>query len=726
MEDEEVHHIKEEEELISIKKEEEKERPHIKQEEDEDISKFPLTGVSLKSEDGQREESGGAEPQSSSLSQHMRTERDGDHNGGSHPGGLLVALSDHDDMTTDSPDTEDDDDGQREEIVICFPCGCYHRSGVDDCRFSSFPLKKQILWARLCRRSDRQSTQPNGRLCCFHFKDGLMENDPVYFVHNHRKWMDSPDPGKRSQEQSETFVHEMATNSQQLGDEPVQIADDDPHEDHTYAAKACSSRCIRLMTKLKEEVKLLQKNVEDLLLECEKRKRMSISDIKDQKEKCRKCCDRRVKICAKTSVKYKEEFLGPKKAEETQYHLLDAVFNLQPRIVLRRADVSEYLNPGWHQSVPSHIKEEGEEVQCIKEEKEEILHVKEEEQGESIQVPSSGVHLKSEDGQSKQRQGTEHPTRNTSSDGDHCEGSQTDSHDDDEQSEGDRTCHAANKCWKCPRCRKTLACMRNFKQHVKIHTGEKAFACSVCDKRFTQKGQLKIHTRTHTGEKPFFCLICGQRFTRKGDLKRHTRTHTGEKPFSCPVCDKRFTENGDLKRHTRTHTGEKPFSCPVCNKRFTEKGKLKIHTRTHTGEKPFSCLVCGQRFTRKGDLKRHTRIHTGEKPFSCSVCDKRFTETGQLKIHTRTHTGEKPFSCLVCGQRFTQKGDLKRHTRTHTGEKPFSCGVCDKRFTENGKLKIHTRTHTSKKLLPTPLGQTFSSKYNNPSFFAVNGDQNPP
>ncbi|XP_061663146.1 uncharacterized protein LOC133493615 isoform X4 [Syngnathoides biaculeatus] len=285
MEDEEVHHIKEEEELISIKKEEEKERPHIKQEEDEDISKFPLTGVSLKSEDGQREESGGAEPQSSSLSQHMRTERDGDHNGGSHPGGLLVALSDHDDMTTDSPDTEDDDDGQREEIVICFPCGCYHRSGVDDCRFSSFPLKKQILWARLCRRSDRQSTQPNGRLCCFHFKDGLMENDPVYFVHNHRKWMDSPDPGKRSQEQSETFVHEMATNSQQLGDEPVQIADDDPHEDHTYAAKACSSRCIRLMTKLKEEVKLLQKNVEDLLLECEKRKRMSISDIKDQKEK---------------------------------------------------------------------------------------------------------------------------------------------------------------------------------------------------------------------------------------------------------------------------------------------------------------------------------------------------------------------------------------------------------------------------------------------------------
>ncbi|XP_061662263.1 zinc finger protein 771-like isoform X3 [Syngnathoides biaculeatus] len=352
----------------------------------------------------------------------------------------------------------------------------------------------------------------------------------------------------------------------------------------------------------------------------------------------RKFCDRLVKMCARTSVEYKEEVCGPKREEEPKRELQDTVSNLQPRIVLRRAgnlvstsviqhqdgsifvttkrfsnDVNDYLHPGWKLSVSGHIKEEeGEDVQCIKQEEEEILHVKEEEQEESIQVPSTGVHLKTEDVQSEQGQGAVSPSINSSSDREcNSGGLQVDGHDDDddEQSEGDRTCHAGNKCWKCSRCWKTFASRRNFKQHVKIHTGEKPFACSVC----------------------------GQRFTRKGHLKRHTRTHSGEKPFSCPVCEKRFTE----------------------------KGQLKIHTRTHTGEKPFSCLFCAQRFTRKGDLKRHTRTHSGEQTFSCPVCDKRFIRKGQLKIHTRTHTGEKPFSCTICDKRFTVKGHLKRHKNTH-------------------------------------------------------------
>ncbi|XP_061525916.1 uncharacterized protein LOC133398278 isoform X3 [Phycodurus eques] len=109
MEDEEVHHIKGEEEPISIKKEEEEARSHIKQEE-EDLTTFPSTGVPLKCEDaGQSEESRGAEPPSSSSSQHMATEGDGDRCGGSQAGGLLAPLSDSDDMTSHSTHTEDDD-----------------------------------------------------------------------------------------------------------------------------------------------------------------------------------------------------------------------------------------------------------------------------------------------------------------------------------------------------------------------------------------------------------------------------------------------------------------------------------------------------------------------------------------------------------------------------------------------------------------------------------------
>ncbi|XP_061663581.1 uncharacterized protein LOC133493797 isoform X3 [Syngnathoides biaculeatus] len=183
----------------------------------------------------------------------------------------------------------------------------------------------------------------------------------------------------------------------------------------------------------------------------------------------KKCCDRRMKMCARTTGKYKEEVCGPKKEEEPQRQLLDAVFNLQPRFALRRADVSENLRE-WQQLVFHHIKEEEEreDVKCIKEE--EFLHIKEEEQEEIIQVPSTGVHLKRKDeGQNEERRGAQPPNRNCSSDQDHCEGSQTDGRDD-EQSEGDMTCHSSNECWKCSQCRKAFACVRNLKQHMKTRT----------------------------------------------------------------------------------------------------------------------------------------------------------------------------------------------------------------------------------------------------------------
>ncbi|XP_061619550.1 cilia- and flagella-associated protein 251-like isoform X2 [Phyllopteryx taeniolatus] len=143
-------------------------------------------------------------------------------------------------------------------------------------------------------------------------------------------------------------------------------------------------------------------------------------------------------MCARRTAEYEEELWGPKEEKEPQRQLLDAVFNLQPQTVQRRADVSENLHPERQQSVSPHIKaeEEDEEVQHIKEEEEEFLLIKEEEQEEIIKVPSTGVPLKSEDeGRSEERRGAEPPSRNCSSDGDHCGGSQTDDDDVDEQSE---------------------------------------------------------------------------------------------------------------------------------------------------------------------------------------------------------------------------------------------------------------------------------------------------
>ncbi|XP_061524449.1 uncharacterized protein LOC133397504 [Phycodurus eques] len=105
-EDEEFHHIKEEEEEFL----------NIKEEEEEELFKVPLIGGPLKSEDeGQSEERRGAEPPSSSKSQHTTSEGDGDHCGGSPADGLLAPLSDSDDTTSHSDDDDDDDDDEELE-----------------------------------------------------------------------------------------------------------------------------------------------------------------------------------------------------------------------------------------------------------------------------------------------------------------------------------------------------------------------------------------------------------------------------------------------------------------------------------------------------------------------------------------------------------------------------------------------------------------------------------
>ncbi|XP_054629792.1 oocyte zinc finger protein XlCOF6-like [Dunckerocampus dactyliophorus] len=117
----------------STLKKEDGQPPHVKEEEGElwttqnaarllgpeeaDLTKLPLTVVSVKTEDHEdkspecsllhhspSEENRGAEPPSSSSPQHMTTEADGDHCGGSQADNLLAPLSDSDDTTSHSPE----------------------------------------------------------------------------------------------------------------------------------------------------------------------------------------------------------------------------------------------------------------------------------------------------------------------------------------------------------------------------------------------------------------------------------------------------------------------------------------------------------------------------------------------------------------------------------------------------------------------------------------------
>ncbi|XP_061908986.1 zinc finger protein 3 homolog [Entelurus aequoreus] len=102
-------HFKEEEGKHSISQEGE----HLEGLEEVDVTKMPLTGVIVKSEDdevkSESEEKREAEPPSSSSTQHMTTEADGDHCGGSQADKILAPLSDSDDTTSHSPDTNDED-----------------------------------------------------------------------------------------------------------------------------------------------------------------------------------------------------------------------------------------------------------------------------------------------------------------------------------------------------------------------------------------------------------------------------------------------------------------------------------------------------------------------------------------------------------------------------------------------------------------------------------------
>ncbi|XP_054631007.1 zinc finger protein ZFP2-like isoform X1 [Dunckerocampus dactyliophorus] len=113
--------------------------------------------------------------------------------------------------------------------------------------------------------------------------------------------------------------------------------------------------------------------------------------------------------------------------------------------------------------------------------------------------------------------------------------------------------HTGETPFGCSFCEKSFSSKWSLNRHMQTHTGEKMFGCSVCGQRFFQKSQMVSHMRKHTGEKPFGCSVCAKSFSYKGDLTRHMLTHMGEKPFGCSVCAKRFSQKCHLTQHMLTH-----------------------------------------------------------------------------------------------------------------------------------------------------------------------------
>ncbi|XP_061788250.1 uncharacterized protein [Nerophis lumbriciformis] len=154
--------------------------------------------------------------------------------------------------------------------------------------------------------------------------------------------------------------------------------------------------------------------------------------------------------------------------------------------------------------------------------------------------------------------------------------------------------------------------------------------------------------------------------------------------------------------------------CGQCGRVLSSSAGLESHMNLHTGHRPFPCTLCRKSFTDAGGLKRHGRVHSNGRSHICQQCGKDFVYKYGLTKHVQVvHTKNKSFVCQVCNKAFFTKLDVDAHVRIHTGEKPFHCHLCEKRFVKKVELNLHLRWHNGEKRHWCPFCGKGFFDYNN-------------